>query len=295
MVKFKIPQSELTDPLGVRNRVMDVIKKISKPLKKQKLGLALGSGGLWGLVHVGVLKVLEENDVQIDYIAGTSIGAIIGAVYSLNPDVKKIEKKALSLTKKDLISLFDLTFPKFSLISGNNIRKFMYDLVGNKSFSDTKIPLKIIATDLESGKEVVLSEGKLIDAIMASISIPGVFPPVKYKNSLLVDGGLVNATPVDIVKDMGADAVLGVDLNTTGEADFEKPSLLQVLIRSYEILKEHSTIPNIYLEDKKILIIRPDMKKLKSFNFYDIKKFIKEGERIAKQALPKINTLIEKQ
>ena len=296
MVQFKIPKSNLIDPLGVGDRVMGVIKKISqKPLKKQKLGLALGAGGLWGIVHIGVLKVLEEKDIQIDYIAGTSIGAIIGAIYSLNPDTKEIEKKVLSLTKKDLINFFDLTLPRFSLISGNNIKKFIYEIVGNKSFSDTKIPLKIIATDLESGEEVILSEGKLIDAIMASISIPGIFPPVKYKNSLLVDGALVNATPVNIIKDMGADVVLGVDLNTVIDEDFEKPNLFQVLIRSYEILKKHSALSNINLDDEKILIIRPNIKKLGSFNFYDIKKFVKEGERIARQVLPKINMLIGEQ
>ena len=144
-----------------------------------KIGLVLGSGGARGLDHIGVLKVLNENNIPIDFIAGTSAGSIIGAYYAINKEVSSLEPKIRKLTKKDLVKLIDFSLPKKALISGNKVKHFLGELINNKSFSDTKIPLIILTTDMCSGKEVKIKEGKLIDAIMASISIPGIFPPVK--------------------------------------------------------------------------------------------------------------------
>ena len=140
-----------------------------------KIGLALGSGGARGLAHIGVLKTLEENNIPIDYIAGVSSGSIAGAYYSLNGEIDSLEKKVLQLTKKDLLKLIDITSPKRALISGNKIKSFIGELISNKSFSDTKIPLRIIATDLCSGEGIQITEGRLVDAIRASISLPGIF------------------------------------------------------------------------------------------------------------------------
>jgi len=280
------------------------MEKISKGFKKifeflqrkrrLKVGLALGSGGLFGLSHIGVLKVLEENNIPIDYIAGSSMGAIIGAMYALNPDVKNLEKTAVSLTKKDLIKLLDLNIPKVSLIKGNKIRKFLEELIGDKFFSDTKIPLKIIATDLESGEEIIISKGKLVDAIMASISIPGIFPPIRSQKGLLVDGGLINPTPTNVVKEIGSDVVIAVDLTMRSKIKLENPNIFQILMRSYEILRTQSTKSNIDKNDENLLIIKPDITKLRKFKFHEIQKFIDEGERVAREALPKIEKLTKK-
>ncbi len=261
---------------------------------KVKIGLALGSGGSWGLAHIGVLKVLEENNIPIDYIVGSSIGAIIGAWYSINPNANELEKKANSLTKKDLIKLIDLAFPKVSLISGKKIKKFIEELIQNKSFLDTKIPLKIITTDLESGEEFVIDKGKLINPIMASISIPGIFPPVKLQNRLLVDGGVINPTPLNVVKRMGSNILIGVDLTMKNKVNLGNSNIFKTLMRTYEILRTQSTKFNIDEKDNNLLIIKPDVAKLRSFKIYEIKKFIEEGERATKEALPKIKKLISK-
>jgi len=267
-------------------------KKKEKVKGKLKVGLALGSGGSWGLTHIGVLKVMEENKIPMDYISGSSMGAIIGACYALNPNIKELEKKTSDLTKWRLIKLVDVSIPKISLISGNNIRNFIEELIGDKSFSDTKIPLKIIATDLESGKEIIINKGKLIDAIMASISIPGIFPPIRLPEGLLVDGGVINPTPTNIVKKMGSDIVIGVDLTMQSKAELTNPKMFQTLMRSYEILRTQSTKFNINEDDKNLLIIKPNTTKLRSFKFHEIQKFIDEGERVAREALPKIKKLI---
>ena len=145
-------------------------------MSRPKIGIALGSGGARGLAHIGILKVLEENNIPIDFIAGVSIGSIIGAYYALNKEIGSLNEKVTQLTKKDFIKLIDITSPKKALISGNKIKRFLKELVDNNSFSDLQIPLIIIATDMSTGKEVLIQKGKLGDAIRASISIPGIFP-----------------------------------------------------------------------------------------------------------------------
>jgi len=277
-------------------RISKRFKKIFEFFQKKrklKVGLALGSGGLWGLAHIGVLKVLEENNISIDYIAGSSMGAIIGALYSLNPNVKELEERAFSLTKKDLTKLIDLNIPKVSLIKGDKVRSFLKNLIGNRTFLDTKIPLAIVTTDLKTGKEVVIKEGKLINAIMASISIPGVFPPIKSQEGLLVDGGLINPTPVNVAREMGSDVVIGVDLTMKSKTELKNPNIFQILMRSYEILRTQSTKFNIDENDENLLIIKPDTTKLRKFKFYETQKFVKEGERVARNSFPAIKKLIK--
>lgn len=261
---------------------------------RPKIGIALGSGGARGLAHIGVLKVLEENKIPIDYIAGVSIGSIAGAYYSLNKEINSLEKKVAQLTKKDLLKLIDLASPKKSLISGNKIKNFIKTLIKNKSFSDTKTPLKIIASDLCSGKEIIINKGKLADAIMASISIPGIFPPIEMNDKLLVDGGVVNPTPINVVKKMGAEVIIGVDLTMKHPIKLKNPSIVETLIQSFEIIRTQAAKFNVN-KVRNAVIISPNFSgKLDSYRFYETQRFIEEGERVARKALPKIKALIEK-
>ncbi len=271
---------------------MKLFKKIRNLYKKNlKVGVVLGSGGRFGISHIGVLKVLEKNNIKIDYLVGCSMGAIIGAIYAINPNIEELEKKAVSLNKRDLIRLIDLGITKTSLIKGKNIKKFIKELVGDKTFSDVKIPFKVVATDLETGEFVVINEGKLIDAIMASISIPGIFPPVKLDRRLLVDGGVTNATPINVVKEMGADIIIGVDLTMKGQVKLENLNIIQILLRTYDILRTQVTKNNIE-NNKNVLIIKPNISTLSKFKFYEIEKFINEGEKTAKKNLSKIKKLV---
>jgi len=252
--------------------------------KRLKLGIALGSGGFLGFSHVGVLKVLEKNNLKPEYVAGSSIGAIVGACYALNPSVKNLEKEMYKLRRFDFIKMLALANPKVSLISGKKIRKYLVSLMGDKLFSDTKIPLKIIAADLVSGKEIVFKHGKIIDAVMASMSIPGIFPPVQMGEKILVDGGLLNPTPVNRVREMGADVVIGVDL-TMDRVRFNKLNMFGILFRSFDILRTQNTKSVLPEDNKRFIIIRPNTEKLQTFQIHDTKKFVKEGERVAKKKL----------
>ena len=260
--------------------------------ERPKIGIALGSGGARGLIHIGVLKVLEENDIPIDFIAGASVGSIVGSYYALNKEIKSLNEKITQLTKKDLVKLIDIASPKRALISGHKIEKFLKELIKDSSFSDLQIPLTIIATNMSTGKETHIREGKLIDAMRASISLPGILPPAKIKDDFFLDGGIVNPTPVDVVKNMGADIVIGVDLTMNQPVKIENPSIVDTLRRSFEILRTRTTELNIGKIDDNTIIIKTNKAKIvDTYRFYD-HKFITEGEKTAKKYLPKIEEAI---
>ena len=147
-------------------------------VKKIKLGLALGSGTARGYAHIPIINFLIKNNVKIDMISGSSAGAIIGAYFALYGEVKSLEKLLRSITKKESLHLIDLNNPKKSIIKGIRIKKYLEDnFFGSKTFKDTKIPLYISATNIKTKKVVYFNKGKIIDAVMASISVPAIFPP----------------------------------------------------------------------------------------------------------------------
>ncbi|NTV24455.1 MAG: patatin family protein, partial [Nanoarchaeota archaeon] len=178
----------------------------------KKVGLALGSGGARGYSHIGVIKFLQKHGIEISYVAGTSIGSAVGAYFALNGNVTGLEKISTAIRKPDLLKLVELNDPRRSLIKTHKIRAFLETVYNGKSFSDTKIPFKAIATNLVTGKRVVFSKGKLSSAVIASSTFPGVFPVVEYRSMHLVDGGLAEAMPIRLVEEMGADVIIGVDL-----------------------------------------------------------------------------------
>jgi NTE family protein len=179
-------------------------------MMKKKIGLALGSGSVRGFAHIGVLKVLEEEKVPIDFIAGTSIGALIGAAYASGLNARLLEKIALSTEWRSLV---DFTVPKTGFIAGREVEKYIARIIEYKNFSELNIPLNIVATDISKGEKVIFDKGNVAKAVRASISIPGVFKPVKLDKKELVDGGLVDPIPVDVVKEMGAAKIIAVDLS----------------------------------------------------------------------------------
>lgn len=262
--------------------------------KKPTIGLALGGGGARGLAHIGVLKVLEENDIKPDYVAGVSMGAFVGACYTLGADLEEMEKEATGFTKtKAIKKTLDLNNPRRSILKGEKVYNYIKRWVGDSTFGDTEIPLRIIATDLASGEEVVLKRGSLADAIRASISVPGIFPPVKINNRYLVDGGVLNCTPVNALEKMGADIIIGVDLIIKRKVEMEKPSMIATLVQSYEVMRSHGAKNNIENINKNAIIIKPHLRgTIDSFKFYNIKKFIESGEKATRTSLPKIKKRI---
>lgn len=180
--------------------------------KPRKIGLALGSGAARGLTHIGVLKAIEEKGIKISYISGTSIGALIGAAYAVGFSIEELERIALQTDWKLMAKLFSPTLPLRSLINTSYLTEFLDTLFRNKSFEDLNIPFSAVATDIQTGKMLVIDKGDLSTAVKASISMPIVFAPVIYGKYKLVDGGLVNPTPVDIVNNMNMDKVIAVNL-----------------------------------------------------------------------------------
>lgn len=186
---------------------------------KPRLGLALSGGGARGLAHIGILKELERANIQIDYLAGTSMGGLIAATYAVGLKPAEIEAIALEYRQtRKLLKLADPTMPRQGLFHGKQLHVFFEEHLHDRTFSDLRIPLTLVAVDLNSGQEVHLNEGSVADAVRATVSIPGVFAPIEYDGQRLVDGGLLNNLPVDIVRQMGADIVLAVDVNAKRDA-----------------------------------------------------------------------------
>jgi NTE family protein len=178
-----------------------------------KSGLALGSGGAKGLSHIAVIEYLTGMGIPIDMIAGSSIGAVAGAVYC-SGKLEAFRHDMLTFTKKELLSVFDLTVPKSGLLKGNDFTEFMKRYIpADTKIEDFHIPLAIVATDFYTGKGIVFRKGNVLEALRASVSIPGVFVPVAYNDTFLVDGGVANPLPVDVIRRMGAGFTVAVNLH----------------------------------------------------------------------------------
>ena len=179
----------------------------------KKIGYALGGGAARGMFHIGVLSVLEEYGIEPDIIAGTSMGSIIGAMYASGLKTSDLKQIACSIDWKQVMRLTDIAaLPKSGLIQGRRIVTLLKSILGDTGFSRLKCKYAAVAADLYTGRQVVLTEGSLVEAIRASISIPGIFTPVHYEGRYLVDGGLVNVVPVSVCRDLGADFVIGVNV-----------------------------------------------------------------------------------
>lgn len=178
----------------------------------KKVGLVLGSGVARGIAHIGVLKMIDKEKISIDFIAGTSIGALIGAFYASGISGEEIEEIALNVDKKKTLALFAPTVSYSGLIDGTKVTKLLESIIGRQNIEDLNIPFAAISADLQTGEEIVITKGSLINALRASVSIPGIFTPAKYNEKFLVDGGLVNPVPVSAAVNMGAETVIAVNV-----------------------------------------------------------------------------------
>ena len=187
---------------------MSIGMKADEPAgERLKVGLVLGGGGAKGAAEIGALKVIEEVGIPIDYIAGTSIGSIVGGLYAMDVRARQLDSLFVN---QDWLQLFT-----------NNVREFLGRVTHQKHFHELRIPFRCVAADVNANEEVVMSEGLLCDAMRASMSIPGVFKPVIQNGRMLMDGGLLNNLPVDVVKAMGADVVIAIDLQQKQHKDRE--------------------------------------------------------------------------
>ncbi|HRV98292.1 MAG TPA: patatin-like phospholipase family protein [Aminobacteriaceae bacterium] len=181
--------------------------------KRPRLGLALGAGAARGMAHLGVLRELEEAGLAPDVVAGTSIGALVGGMYAAGK-LDRLTEVALGLDWKQIARYFvEISFPRSGLIEGNKLTALLAEIVGEVELTELALPFRAVTTNLMTGEEVVISDGDLVEAIRASIAVPGIFTPARRGDDLLVDGGLVNPVPVSVCRTMGAERIIAVDLN----------------------------------------------------------------------------------
>ncbi len=181
-------------------------------VKRPVVGLVLSSGGARGAAHTGVLKVLEEHHVPVDIIVGTSMGAMVGGAYAAGVSIERIEAEWL---ETDIIRVARNLLPTFPLrgwSSGSGVYRMLHSLLGDARIEELPIKFAAVATDIETGEEVIIQEGRLVEAIRASSSVPGLFVPAEHRGRFLVDGGLVNPLPVDVARRLGAEMVIAVDV-----------------------------------------------------------------------------------
>ncbi len=248
--------------------------------KKKKTGLALGGGAVLGAVHVGVLKALEEKEVTIDCISGTSIGAFVAALYAFRVSTDVIEKISKDLRWLDIT---EVSLSKFGLLSNEKFGELLVEHIGEKNIEDADIPLRIIATDISSGERVILDKGNLADAVRASACIPGIFRPIEIDGRMLVDGGIVENVPVTPLLEMGADKIIAVQLLVHQAA--QKPEhIIEVLLNTFEFMISNISKP--YLKDVDLLI-KPDLSEFDKVDTDQIKDLIVKGYEEARSQLEK--------
>lgn len=175
-----------------------------------RLGLALGGGGSKGLAHISVIKAIKERNVQIDFLSGTSAGALVASYYAFGKDLKNFDNLTHLLRAK---AIFNFNIGKLGLMSTNSLRESLLAELGDLKIEDAQIPLAICTTDINTGESIYLRQGSLVNALCASVAVPGIFKPVSIGDRLLVDGGISNNVPIEILEKMGAGITVGVDLN----------------------------------------------------------------------------------
>lgn len=259
--------------------------KRSAKLPKRKIGLALGSGAARGLAHIGVLSVLEKEGVPIDMIAGTSIGALIGALYARGKNADRIKDLVIELGSKRFSLLADPALPKTGLIKGQKVKNVLKSVIGNIDFRDLKLPFACVATDINSGEEVVIRQGLVWEGVMASGSIPVILPVFKWQGRYLVDGSSVNPVPVSLLKRMGADFIIAVnvipdvdsrvELANEGHTEAKAPNIFSVIMQIINIPIYRVVEYSLSGAD---VVIEPQVASIGHFDFHRTQECILKGE-----------------
>jgi NTE family protein len=258
--------------------------------RRPRIGLALSGGAARGIAHVGVLRVLSEQQIKIDYVAGTSAGSIVAAALAAGMSIEEIEAMARSLRWRDMGRM---TLSRLGIQSNARMEEFVRARLPVTRFEDLSTPLAIVATDLHSGSAVVMSgEGDIPFAIRASCALPGWYVPVVDQSGRhLVDGGLVANVPSAAARSLGADIVIAVDVNTEGAKFFSPPqSFLGVMLQAMLVIQRTASLHQLQDAD---VVIRPKVGHLRWDEIARADEFIAAGEEAARTTVARIQRLIE--
>lgn len=247
--------------------------------KFNKLGVAFGGGAAYGAAHIGVLKAFQELNINPEFVSGTSIGAFVAAHYAFGTPVDELEGIGMEL---DWLDITGFKISKMGLLSNEKLGKNIVDQLGKVTIEESKLPLCVISTNICTGKKVVLKEGPLHKAVMASSCLPGVFVPVEWDDMLLVDGVLCENVPVSPLRDLGAEDVIAVDLTTNRK--YKCPEdIIDVMMNTFDI--GLNNMIQGQLDDERTVLIQPE---LSAYNMADTRKaktLIQEGYNAAMEAL----------
>lgn len=294
------------------------LRRVSRQLGDCLVGLALGVGVAYGLCHIGILKVIEEEKIPVDVICGSSVGALLAALWVTGRSSKEI----LEITKefrepKFIWNIVDLTIPTLGFVKGKKLYSFLRKYLGNKTFHDVKLPLKVIASDVKRKETRILDKGLLADAIMASCTMPGVFMPFKFKGEILFDGGIVSPLPTEPLFKMGVKKIIAVNVTPSREdilnqcakikeemaaipqalkkrkwfslkqyfRDKFKTNILDFIFSSIEILQSEVALKEAQLAD---IVLHPNTQGLYWLELHRAEEFAKRGEEEARKNLDKI-------
>lgn len=244
--------------------------------------LVLGGGAARGMAHLGVLRVLIRERVPVDLVVGTSIGGLIGAVFALGTPQEESEAMARSITWR---ALADPTLPTLGLNAGSRLEEVIRQAVRNQSFADARIPLAVVATDIERGEEVIFQSGDLVMALRASCSLPGIFAPVRWDGRLLVDGGLKQTVPVSIARRLGATMVVAVDVGFCVRRG-PVTNIMQLFYQATQIVGQEL---NNYQAMAADLVIRPELGDIDQMAFHRAAEAIRLGEEAAERLCEEIH------
>jgi NTE family protein len=253
--------------------------------KKRSVVLVLGGGSARGLAHIGVLKVLEREKVPIHRIVGTSMGALIGAAYAVGIPIKKMEDIAHGFNWK---TIFDPTLPKMGLLAGKKLEHVVSEFIEHKNFSDCKIPLAVVAADIEKNERVVFQKGHLHKVICASCSWPGIFNPVRIDGRLLVDGGIKNSVPTRVARSLDPGYMIAVDVGfCVKEGKIE--NIFQMLLQSFQIMGEEL---NRYQSRISDTLIKVELGDMDQAGFHRSREAIAKGEKAAEDKVEQIKRML---
>lgn len=282
------------------------MKLFRRKPRVQKIGLALGGGGARGLAHIQVLEALDELGIRPYRIAGTSIGAVIGALYASGLSGKEIrklahhwqtpkpEKHSGILHRHDLrrwAAMLDPSFDRSGLFKGEKIVRFLSDHIKCTTFEALEIPLYVTAADYGDASEVVFKSGDLLSAVRASIAIPGVFTPVERDGSLLLDGGVVNPLPYDLLQDE-CDLVIAVDVGGIRHADENhRPAFFDTVIGGFEIM-EAAMIRDRLKFNPPDIYLKPDIRHIGLLEFFKVDQILEQSAPIKDELLNRLKILI---
>lgn len=257
---------------------------VPKP-RPPRIGLALGGGAARGFAHIGVIEVLEENGIHPDLVAGTSAGSLVAALYASGKT--GAEMAALALTM-DEGAITDWSFPLRGLIRGEALARYVREQTGSRTIEQMRLPLGIVATELDNGRPILFRRGDTGTAVRASSAVPAVFEPVRIKGHEYVDGGLVSPVPVRFAREMGAQLVIAVDISTPPDGA-ATGDLMDMLLQTFTIMSR--SINRFELRDADV-VVRPSLAGMSSADFTARKRAIQAGRDAALRALPELRARI---